>query len=388
MIRRKPEVLKALLLIALHSSLAYSQSLAERAERGEFAVAFDAAPNEQILATLNTFFGRSDLNADFPEIPQASRSCPLEGATDMSGRQWILANARVTKVLMFNENHYGIGERVFVRTLLPELRNMGFTHLGLEAFNNSASDDDGQHKPGSGFYTIEPTFVGLLREAEAAGFEIFGYEPRIEASEDLDREERFALRESGQAANIQAQIDAAPEDARFIIYAGWSHIAEQPVSAPGGTGRWMAARFKKNTGIDPLTIDLTACVYESKDPQNLRGRIVLAADGTPLVFGRDPHAFDAQIRLPIPPRNHPVTAGFYRQTLGQAVIVPEKLRPADEPVLVQARKLPMLDGEVAHDRVLLHPGEHLPLYLPPGEYELQAHRGDGEIVGQMRIGVE
>ncbi|MFU8878671.1 MAG: hypothetical protein ACNA7E_11055, partial [Wenzhouxiangellaceae bacterium] len=265
---------------------------------------------------------------------------------------------------------------------------MGFTHLGFEAFGDSLSDDDGQYKPASGFYTIEPTFAALIREAEATGFEIFGYEPNFEESQDMDAADRFALRESGQAENIQARIEAAPEDARFVIFAGWSHIAEQPTPAPGGPGKWMAARFKENTGIDPLTVDLTSCVYESEDPEDWQGRMLLAADGTPLVFGRDAHAFDAQIRLPVPPRNHPVAAGFYRQTLGQAVRVPDELRPGEQPVLVQARKLPMLDDSAAHDRVLLHPGEDLPLYLPPGEYELQSHRGDGEIIGRVRVVVE
>ena len=108
------------------------------------------------------------------------------------------------------------------------------------------------------------------------GIEIFGDGPRIEAFEDLDRVGRFALQESGQAANVQAR---------------------------------------------PKT---------------------------------------------------PVSSSM----------------PVGEPVLMQTRKLPMQDGEVAHDRVLLHPGEYLPLYLPPGEYELQSHRGDGEVVGRMRMVVE
>ncbi len=392
MLCRKPAITTALVLITLYSSLAYGQPLpAERAELGEFKALFDESPNNQVVATLNVFFGRSDLNAELTRLPQASRTCPSDGARTTSGREWVLANSRETKVLMFNENHYGLVERVFQRALLAELRAAGFTHIGFEAMEPDVVKTGGRYTPAADFYTREPTFAALIREAEATGFEIFGYEHWIEQSDHPDPGERFAMRESGQASNIQARIEAAPDDARFIIFAGWAHIAKQPVSAVGGPGKWMAARFMENTGIEPLAIDLTGCVYETEDPEDWQGRILLAEDNAPLVievFGRDAHAFDAQIRLPVPPRSHPAAAGFYRQTLGQAVPVPEELRPAGEPVLVQARHVPMQDDEVAHDRVLLYPGEDLPLYLPPGEYELQAHRGDGEIVGRMRIVVE
>ena len=374
---------------SVFSCSAFGQpTLAERAERGEFEALLEQAANNQVVATLNVFFGRSDLNAELTPLARASRACSTDGARVASGREWVLANARDTKVLMFNENHYGLAERVFVRTLLAELRAAGFSHIGLEAMDHDVVKMGGRYRPAADFYTREPTFAALIREVESTGFEIFGYEPSIKQSDDLDAAERFALRESGQANNIQARIEAAPDDARFIIFAGWSHIAKQPVSAPGGPGKWMAARFMENTGIDPLAIDLTACAYEAEHPENWQGRILLGEDGTPLVFGRDAHAFDAQIRLPVPPRDHPVATGFYRQTLGQAVGVPEALRPDDKPALVQARKIHGPDNEVAHDRVLLYPGEDPSLYLVPGQYELQSHRGDGEIVGRKRMLVE
>ena len=63
------------------------------------------------------------------------------------------------------------------------------------------------------------------------------------------------MREDAQTANlIEAVLGAAPET-KLIVHVGHSHVAELPVH---GTP-WMAARLKERTGIDPLTISLTAC---------------------------------------------------------------------------------------------------------------------------------
>ena len=54
-------------------------------------------------------------------------------------------------------------------------------------------------------------------------------------------------------------------DAKVFIHVGHSHVAERPIPDENGM-RWMAARLKEATGIDPLTISLTDCVASGDAP--------------------------------------------------------------------------------------------------------------------------
>jgi non-heme chloroperoxidase len=100
-------------------------------------------------------------------------------------------------------------------------------------------------------------------------------------------------------------------------------------------------------------------------------------------FGRpDLNADFHDIPGPVPTADDPAAAGFYRSSLGSAVEA--ALRPDDTPVLVLAYRADQPPGEVAYDRILLRPGEQLPLYLPSGSYRLIAHQGDGAVIGHFK----
>ena len=361
---------------------------AELAERGEFSKAYSMMPHDQGKATLNVFFGRPDLNLDLSGLPTASAACPDESDREISGREWVIENSRDRKVLMFNENHYGMRERIFLRKLLPELRNIGFSHIGFEALLHNAENVEGRYSPASDLYTREPLFAALLREAESLGFNVFGYEPELSDLENLSPHKRFELREEGQAKHIKHQLDAAAEGDRFVIFAGWSHIAKKPVPAPGGPGLWMAGRLKEQTGIDPLVVDLTSCVDVGDGPIDWNGRILLDESDLPIGFGRDAHAFDAELRLPASSHASEKASGFYRQTLGYPVSIPDDLLSMDQSVLIEARAVTHTLNEAAFDRILLHPGERHPIYLPPGHFRVIARSGSGEIIGSQDISVD
>ena len=67
-------------------------------------------------------------------------------------------------------------------------------------------------------------------------------------------------REERQATRLAEVIADLPESDRILIHVGFSHAAEVPIRGPGGNPlEWMAARLKRYTGIDPLTIDQTDC---------------------------------------------------------------------------------------------------------------------------------
>ncbi|WP_126799970.1 hypothetical protein [Aliidiomarina soli] len=336
-----------------------------------------AGLSNQMEATFYTFVGRQDLAATLQDIPE-SQSCLTDDETTRltPASSWLSDVVADHKVLMFNENHFRIEARVFVASQLEMLKSAGFTHIGFEAFQADLADSE-ELSPAHGFYTQEPTFSALIRQAQAMGFQVFSYESTRAIAEG---ESAFEVRERTQATNILSQIEQANEDARFVIFAGWDHIAE---AAKGPDElRWMAARLKERSAIDPFTIDLTSCGYAGSDSALANSGMVLVDDTNHArVTGQYRGLVDAQIHLPLPGSDS-LKTGFYRQTLGNPVVIADELRLSDEPVLVRAYQHDT--DEVAYDQVLLYPGEHFPLYLAPGHsYLLLSYTADGSIVGEL-----
>jgi len=70
--------------------------------------------------------------------------------------------------------------RIFTTQLLNNLKEQGFSHLGLESyFSNPKSDSlfqvNGYPTLKSGYYTKESQFENLVGEAHKKGFKVFGY---------------------------------------------------------------------------------------------------------------------------------------------------------------------------------------------------------------------
>jgi hypothetical protein len=362
--------------------LAFPQSIAERFAAGRLdELRTEMAAHPQGLATFNAFVGRADLNEGLEGVPPGAETCPSEGLRAVDAAAWLLAQSRHARVLMFNENHHVPAARVFVRALLPRLRAAGFTHVGFETLSPPGPEPR-VYSAADGYYSVEPTYAALIREARAQGMELFAYESLKDAGEGASMHDRIAAREEGQAENLARAVGAGPPNSRFIVFAGWSHIAEAELPAGGGIfHRWMAARFRQSTGIDPFTVDLTSCAHSSS---KRGGQVLLDAARRSVVHGRYAGAVDAQVSLPAPPAAG--MPGFYRSSLGVAVPVPENLR-VDGPVLVEARDSRSGAADVAFDRLLLQKGEKFPLYLPTGTYDLVAHRGDGSLIGRERVQV-
>jgi hypothetical protein len=350
---------------------------------GQFAKAYTNAVSSggQLQATWNSFFGREDLNVDLKGVPRPSTACRPSDAGAADAYDWLLRNTRDRKVLMLNDDHMHVAPRAFLLKLLPTLRKLGFSHIGFEALTPDAKQTD-RDLAAAGFYTVEPLFAAILRNAGSLGFQIFGYESLQSAA--LSAEDRFQAREQGQARNIAEEIARAAPSARFVIFAGFAHIRSKTLTGQGDTRRYMASYLKDYAGIDPLTIDLTSCAYPARSLGKLHGKVFLTReDGGPLISGNYAGAVSGQIWLPSAGDAQP---GFYRQLLGREVRIPRSMRPGPGLVLVEGRSLD--SAKVAYDRVLLRPGEDLPLYLPPGRrYELVAYREDGALLGRQEIRV-
>jgi hypothetical protein len=160
---------------------------------------------------------------------------------------FILSQADYYQIIMLNEAHHNSQHRNFTRQLLKGLSEKGYKYFGLEAVNQMDSINERKFPlQSSGFYTNEPEFGNLLREALESGYFVFGYEASSKSKGSGKQ------REIEQAENIKKILDKDPK-AKIIIHAGFDHIREDE-----NFNSWekaMAGRLKEFTGIDPLTID-------------------------------------------------------------------------------------------------------------------------------------
>lgn len=161
------------------------------------------------------------------------------------GRRYILNRAKDEQIVMINEAHHQPLHRTFTTSLLEELYQQGYRFLGLEALAHvdTLLNERGYPVLASGYYTQEPQFGGMIREALQLGYTVFPYETQIRAN--------GKEREIQQARNIEKVFRAHPE-AKFLIHCGFDHINEMEA---GNWEKAMAGRVKEYTGIDPFTIN-------------------------------------------------------------------------------------------------------------------------------------
>lgn len=171
-------------------------------------------------------------------------------------KDYILDRARKEQIVILNEAHHMPLHRVFASSLLQDLYHAGFKYFGAEAISVKDSTLNDRKFPviETGYYTLEPQFGNLIRNALSIGFVVFPYE--ADFSKPIDGKER----EIQQAKNIQRILKEDPE-AKIFIYAGYDHIRED--SLFNSWGKAMAGRLKEYTGIDPFTIDQVEMMEKS-----------------------------------------------------------------------------------------------------------------------------
>lgn len=148
--------------------------------------------------------------------------------------------AKKHQIVMLNEAHHISYHRIFALSVAKILKGLGFNHIAVEAISEANFlNDAGYPITSTGYYVADPEFAYFLREARKLGFKFIAYD-----SDDENREQ-------AQSDNLKKFIQENP-NTKLFVYAGYSHIRER---SPSGTTKWMAERFKKDTGIDPLTID-------------------------------------------------------------------------------------------------------------------------------------
>lgn len=153
------------------------------------------------------------------------------------------------RVVMINEAHHDAHTRLLTLALLPRLRELGYTHLAIEALveDNDALHQRGYPVVGSGTeYLREPVYGEIVREALRLGYVLVPYDPESRSTQD---------RESEQARTLFRKVLQGHPEAKLLVHGGYAHIDK----APGrlGTVLPMAAQLHALSGLDILSVDQT-----------------------------------------------------------------------------------------------------------------------------------
>jgi hypothetical protein len=311
----------------------------------------------------------------------------LRAASAHDALSAIRAEAAKTRIVILNEAHHSPRDRAFALEVARTLRPLGYTVLAAEAFANvdwekdsplTQLERDGYPRLQTGHYLHDPVFADFIRQALALGFQPRAYEQR--RSQSLPGG-GMPGREQAQAENI-AGILAANRGAKIFVYVGFSHVMEAPIDG-AQANEWMAARLKKMTGVDPLTIDQANLGEASmkrwgREAQALvapriRKASVLRLGGAYVKVGDYAHAVDLQI---FQPRTDFVEGRpSWLMPMGRSAhAVPANLLPSKGRRLVQAFLADEGEGAIPIDQVLVEAGQPVPsLMLPkrPVRYAVQ-----------------
>lgn len=163
-------------------------------------------------------------------------------------REYIVQRAAKEQVIIINEAHHQPLHRTFVTSLLKDLYAQGFRYLGLETlgYRDSMLNQLKYPLQESGYYSKEPQFGNLIREALRLGFTLFSYETNEEVNGGFHNGK---FREIDQAKNITAFMKKHP--GKYLIHCGYAHVVEGPYPS---WEKAMAGRLKEYTGINLFTI--------------------------------------------------------------------------------------------------------------------------------------
>jgi hypothetical protein len=318
--------------------------------------------------------------------------------TDMQARdaiQEIVAAAKTHRVVIINESHWHQRHRAFAHLLAKELRAVGYTHLGIEALAPNTGEQVRRRGPrvGDGFYTMDPFFADFIRQSMAMGYYVFDYEQRPDQAlpDSADRTATIAARERAQAANI-AQILNANPNAKAMIYVGGGH----GMKVPADQGHeMMALQLNRVTGLDIVSINQSAGTpdsarlfdpppYQSVAPLLLKRRstVIRNKDGQWLASP----GYDFTVFHPRLPDIYG-RAGWMEMD-GYRKLHLVNLAPLAARTMLRARALPIVEGNVAFDQVVVASQQReAALFLPAGEYALfrEFESGVTESVGRAVV---
>ena len=211
----------------------------------------------QYLSWYQTFIG------DYPDALQSFsiKESPLAddapsplgqpGLHPVPALTYIPTLAKSYKAVFLNEAHNVPLTRSLTVQLLKALRDEGFNTFAAETLYRS--DIDALRKRGypiatSGFYTREPIYAEMVREALQLGYKVVAYE--------ADDQYQGDAREAQQARTL-AKLFKDDPNTRLVVNGGYAHIQKQGRFLGGQS---MAEHFIEDTGMQPLSVEQTMLI--------------------------------------------------------------------------------------------------------------------------------
>lgn len=302
------------------------------------------------------FLGREDLVMSAPFSHRRRNCAPLlDKEAPVDPVAYITGRAADFRVTMINEAHDMPQTRAFDAVVAAALRPKGYGWYGAETFYDGIGPDTPVWPLlTDGYYAGEPIYGRLIRSLRGWKYRLFPYEYRGTFTAPLSQTDQINVREAGQADNLAAHVKMIPARDRILVHVGYGHLNKN--DAP--PVKMMAARFREMTGINPLTVDQTIFwsgngAYAVCDPAALH-----VSDPTQIFIGAPRPAFT---------RGRP----DWRLAAGDRFVeIPAALHRPSEAAIYEARAESEPDTAVPLDRLLLRPGEDMPLLLPPGRYRV------------------
>jgi hypothetical protein len=303
-----------------------------------------------------------------------------------NARNFILEKAKGYHFLLLNEAHYSSQNRAFTRSLLAPLWKQGYRYLALETlgYTDTSLVRRGYPLLNTGYYTQDPTFGNLVREALALGYELVTYE--------TTQQHDGTLRDYDQALHIYQQTWQQDTVGKVLVHAGYGHIVEQ--KSPGYNP--MGSQLKEMAKQDLLTVDqqlMTEMTDEQAMQPYYRHVIKHFQPAEPVVF------VDAKEQVLVDPLMsslvdvqvyHPVTAYVKGRpgwlfTQGIVPVALPQAFAAYTGFLLQATPAGELPATVPVDQLVIGKGDALA--LSPGTYELRLIDCEGTLraTSQLRL---
>ena len=210
---------------------------------------------------------------DQTRVPETARLWKQENAIDQ-----IVRLAKNAQIVLINEGHDLPNTRVFILKVLQELKPLGFNTYGAETFkwHDPTLKERGYPVDSSGFYTKEPVYGELVREAIKMGYDLFPYEDTVGApiekvaldsfgsymliKPDVHDTAKLIVRPDGneffpfksdreirQARNIVNYVRLHPK-AKLILHVGYGHLCRD--------NYMMAFHLDTSLNVKMIAIDL------------------------------------------------------------------------------------------------------------------------------------
>lgn len=313
-----------------------------------------------------------------------------------NAKEYILKQAKENQIIIINEAHHNPRHRFFTKTLLKELRNLGYTHLGLEGLYNGPKGGtpvgsgrirdekdsllNSRKYPirNSGTYIQEPQFGNMVREALALGFDVFPYEKAGVGSGHP--------REIGQAKNILKVLEENPE-AKIIIHCGFAHAYEGTYEA---WGKAMAGQLKELSGIDPLTINQVEYSEHSKAEFNEplynalqleESSVLVDKNGRAMGFIENNAFTDIAVFHPPTIYNHARPDWVFKNEIERVVLDLSMLDVDSTTMILAYKKGEKIEEAIPVDIVEIYKNnKNVSLALKKGQYTIVVSKIDGNAV--------